>query len=710
MSTVPLMFEPDAAQMRRHLEHLFGGWLDGCHEGRIELAWTDPGDRRLRHAKSFGTDELDGLVELAVLVNRAKGQNVYIGQALRKPDSSSTERGKDDDFFALTAFYVDIDENVTATATDTYRARGCPPTGVVITGRHPHMRAHMLWRLESPVRDDAACREQNMALAHALGGDPKVVNPGRVLRLGGSIAWPTKDGRITEITEFLEFDDGRATTYFPEQIARAFPPEQAASSANMRVPPARSGVSTLRIGISTVSVETCMAAIRDGDHWHDNMLLLVGHWIGRGWSDTEILTATEPLTLLGYTVGATRRDVAGMIAGGRRKWNKPNPEPEISAAVEDPALEPGFLDHLNLALLPQRRWILGRSLLRGHLSLLVAPAGVGKSTHGIARAVAIATGRDLTNEPVHEPVKAWIYNTEDDLDELKRRLGAVLQHGCVPFPEISGRIALNCGSDRPLLFAKLDRHDQVIPQPDVGACIAAIRKHDIGLFVVDPFVETHEVNENSNEQIKTVAALFREIARAANCAVLLVHHTAKPPQGVSDGHAGNMNTARGASALVGVARVVQTLFSMSRTDAEQLGVEEEDRHLYLRLDDAKANLSLMSGSATWYRRESITIANGDEVGVLVSHDFLPAAVRPDITPNQTRQIFEEVERRWAQAEPFSASGNSHRCIVTYLIQQGLKKSVARRVLAAWLINQMLRSEIFNSKSKAKGLRVVKWPG
>ena len=83
-------------------------------------------------------------------------------------------------------------------------------------------------------------------------------------------------------------------------------------------------------------------------------------------------------------------------------------------------------------MLPRRRWLLGRSLLRGHMTLLVAPAGVGKSTHGIARAVAVATGRDITGEPVHEQVKTWVYNIEDDTDELKRRLGAVLQHSVDP--------------------------------------------------------------------------------------------------------------------------------------------------------------------------------------------------------------------------------------------------------------------------------------
>ena len=165
--------------------------------------------------------------------------------------------------------------------------------------------------------------------------------------------------------------------------------------------------------------------------------------------------------------------------------------------------------------------------------------------------------------------------------------------------------------------------------PDVDACIEHIRTHGIGLFIVDPFIETHEVNENSNEQIKAVAAMFREIARRGDCAVMLVHHTAKPPQGTSDGHAGNLNTARGASALTGVARVVQTLFSMSPRDAEHYGVKDEDRRLYVRLDDAKANLGLISGEASWYRRVSVTIANGDEVGVLAPEDLQPAEAEAD---------------------------------------------------------------------------------
>jgi AAA domain len=316
----------------------------------------------------------------------------------------------------------------------------------------------------------------------------------------------------------------------------------------------------------------------------------------------------------------------------------------------------------------------------GNLTLKIAPPGVGKSTLGIEQAVAIVTGRPITGQEVHEQTKVWIYNNEDDAEELKRRLAAVLQHWDIPLDEVRGRLALNSGADRPLLVAKVDRAGAVIRMPDVDACIEHIRAHQIGAFIVDPFVETHEVTENSNEQIKAVAVMFREIARAGNCAVMLVHHTAKPPQGSSDGHAGNLNTSRGASALAGVARIVQTLFSMSARDAEQHGVDEDERHLFVRLDDAKANLGLISGRASWFRRVGVTIANGDEVGVLVPDELqqveksarfdefhrtiiaclLARVLEPEITLNAAAKLlaWSEDERFWKYRETDSKS--THR--------------------------------------------------
>jgi hypothetical protein len=623
-ATIQPMIGPDPEQMLRHLEHLFGGDLDGCHDGKIELAWCDGKDGRLRHAAIFGTDEIDELIERAIRENRLPGQNVYIGQALRKPDIAPFGRCTDADFFALSAFYVDLDDDVLGIARERYRQAGCPPTAVVVTGRQPHTRAQLLWRLEIPERDAELCRRQNLALADALGGDRTVVNPSRVLRLGGSIAWPAKPGRVLERTEFHLFHDNRPKVYLPGQLAKAFPPQPAAparadAEAADRTEPTTVPKPDLKIGseFDGVSVEDCLTAIRAGNHWHDNLVRLTGHWIARGWSDAEILTAAEALTLKGYRVEQTRHDMAKMITGGRAKWNIPNPEHTVDNERPPRPLAPNVLEEFNVAMLPRRRWLLGRSLLRRKLTVKVAATGVGKSTLSIARAVAVATGRAITGEEVHERCKVWVYNNEDDDEDLKRQLAAVLQHWDIAFAEVKGQLAVNSGTDRPLLVARTDRNGTVVRLPDVDACIRHLRERDYGLFVVDPFIETHESDENSNKEIRAVGGLFRDIARQAECAVLLVHHTGKPPQGASDGHAGNVNTARGASALVGVARVVQTLFSMSPKDGERYRVADEDRRLFVRLDDAKVNPALINGEPRWFRRTGVVIANGDEVGVLI---------------------------------------------------------------------------------------------
>ena len=103
---------PNAAAMRQHLEHLFGGYLDGCHDGLIELAWTDTqpdktGRYPLRHAAMFGTDQIEELVAEAVRRNSQPMCNLYIGAALRKPDTPCGKRARDEHVLALTAAYVD---------------------------------------------------------------------------------------------------------------------------------------------------------------------------------------------------------------------------------------------------------------------------------------------------------------------------------------------------------------------------------------------------------------------------------------------------------------------------------------------------------------------------------------------------------------------------------------------------------------------------
>ena len=69
--------QPDPTVMQQFLDHLFGD----ATEGRVELAWTDAGDGKLRHARTFSLENLEELVEEAAKENTVEGQNVHFAGA-----------------------------------------------------------------------------------------------------------------------------------------------------------------------------------------------------------------------------------------------------------------------------------------------------------------------------------------------------------------------------------------------------------------------------------------------------------------------------------------------------------------------------------------------------------------------------------------------------------------------------------------------------
>lgn len=341
--------------------------------------------------------------------------------------------------------------------------------------------------------------------------------------------------------------------------------------------------------------------------------LLLGPWNERcqpPWPPDEMQKKVENAAT--FKTGATGKDDAAVEFAAV----------PIPANENQQGITPLPAQSFTPGTLPKRRWILGHTAIRGKLTLLIAPPGAGKSTYTIAAAVAVATGNNITGEPVHEQTGAWLINNEDDLEEMRRRLSATLVHTGMTLAQVP-RLYMNSGETHRLVVARRTGQGDAKTlrrSQDVEAIIEHIKRLGIGLLIVDPFAETHEADENDNVQVREVAALYREIAQRADCAVILVHHTRKQPAGSSEGHAGNMDSGRGASSLAGVARVIQTLYGMSDKDAKRYGVPERERHLYVRLDDAKANLALLTHQPRWFRRVPVALpidgGETESVGVL----------------------------------------------------------------------------------------------
>lgn len=213
------LFQPNQEAMMEMVNHLFGDVPAAYGDGLVELSWRDVATGKLKNGRLYTLDQLEDLVAEAARLNATQGVNVYVGAALRHPDTPPFGRASDEDFLALTAYYVDLDEpGVAKTAKNVYGR--LKPTFVGKTGGTPDSRAQLWWKLEEPITDPERSRAVLSGLATALRGDPTVCNPGRIMRLIGSIAWPVKDGRIIERTEIIRLNTPGATEYMAETIER----------------------------------------------------------------------------------------------------------------------------------------------------------------------------------------------------------------------------------------------------------------------------------------------------------------------------------------------------------------------------------------------------------------------------------------------------------------------------------------------------------
>ena len=261
------------------------------------------------------------------------------------------------------------------------------------------------------------------------------------------------------------------------------------------------------------------------------------------------------------------------------------------------------------ATIPRREWVLERHLIRKFISVTAAPGGVGKSSLVLTDGLAMATGRNLIGHQPHGQFKVLIWNGEDPLEEMQRRIMATCMQYDISQEDIEGRLFVNSGRDDPIIVAEQKRDGVTIAVPVVEAIKATIRENGIDVVQIDPFVSCHAVNENDNGAIDRVAKLWGKIADETGCAIELVHHTRK-----TGGNETVMEDMRGAVALLSAARSGRILNIMSGEEAERAGVEQ--RRLYFRVDNGKANLAPPpTDRSSWFKMASVDLGNGTPLTV-----------------------------------------------------------------------------------------------
>jgi hypothetical protein len=365
--------------------------------------------------------------------------------------------------------------------------------------------------------------------------------------------------------------------------------------------------------------------------------------------------------------------------------------------------------------IPTREWGIPGLLMRRHVTVLVAPPGSGKSLLTIQVGLACAVQMEWAGWRPRRKFRVLFINSEDDKSEMERRHFAAAVTMKIDQGALREQVTVVSETTDGIVIAKYDnKQHSLVRTPLLESLVATIIAEQIDIVFVDPFAETFDGDENSNNELKWAAVLWREVARRTGAAVCLVHHTKK----YASGMAGDMDAARGAGALVGIARVVATVFTMTMDEAQTMGVPEEDRIRYIRYDDAKANQYLITRQARWFRKDTFTLNNAteedpaDQVGVLVP--WKPAGLWEGIAQVQIDQLFAVIDRGMFDAkgqslgEYYTLANNQkdsdkvNRWVGLLVTRTfGIDDERAKKMLAAWAKDEGLVPFRYRSRETRK---------
>jgi hypothetical protein len=538
--------EPNTDDMARHLELLFGNARE-YEDGLIEIA-VNTGKGWL--GQLFGTDEIHEAVKFAATRN-AQRCNVYVGVALRDPDVPMFGRCDDNDHYATTTVGGDLD-TAEASAAAPARTRALPPSFIVCTGQHPHTRLQPFWTLSEAVTDPDQHRALFGGIADSLDGDRAVTNPSRVMRLAGSIAWPTKPGRVPELTSLVPLKY-EPRSYTAEEIARAYPASDKvhAIATHKNDPIERVGSGALGLGAEQIT---------DGReaYMRDTILAVLIQWVGENGAvpePQELFDAAWPqysakadLTRPGRGQDEMRRKVTstlrrferGQLRGlpdmdavvaryadkqkaERKVEKKPLDLPRQEAASADTSRFQWLTSSTSLTPVLNGNWLIKHVLPAEGLGVIFGRPGSGKTFSVMDIAMHVAAGITWRGKKVRAAAVSYVSPEAGRLG-VNRVIGWSRHHG-IAWPEgfrLSPAAINLCSSAE-----------------DAELLIADIKQNQPGcrLVVIDTLNRAMAGgDENSGEDMGRFVALCDHIAKQLGAFVLVVHHSGKDAAKGSRGH------------------------------------------------------------------------------------------------------------------------------------------------------------------------------
>jgi hypothetical protein len=165
----------------------------------------------------------------------------------------------------------------------------------------------------------------------------------------------------------------------------------------------------------------------------------------------------------------------------------------------------------------------------GHVTLLAAHGGTGKSMVALMLAVAVALGLPLFGIPTRRGIVAF-YSGEDGAGLLRHRLRLVCKCMGVNIEDLTGRLfILDATDDDPTLFVEVSaagRREGV-----TTATFASLREfiaaHQVSMLVVDNASDAFDASEIDRARVRGFMRSLARIARERDAGVLLLAHVDK---------------------------------------------------------------------------------------------------------------------------------------------------------------------------------------
>lgn len=704
--------KPDLAAIRADLEYMTARWGELPERAMFEVRAFKEGSQP--QTFKYAVDWMEDAIGVISDLNQ-RGYNLY---AVRNPIRDTTAgSAKDTDIIAAFFLWADCDDP--AAAGNVLRFDGPKWSAAVTTGTTPSTRAHVYWSLQDPCYDLAQWREMQSAIAAHFGSDASVINPSRIMRIGGTVSWPfakkRERGYVSELTTLrTEYADARPAVTL-DQMRRVFAASIPATRPLQQTTGTPGALFQIDTGgspqTSEGEVRELLSFITPDCGYQDWLSVLMGLHDKFNGSDLGLSLADE------WSAGGTKY-VAGEVAakwksfdvGGGSSFgsvaelakqngadlsaiarqHKPAPSTQFRdlSDAEIAAIPPLMFkpwQAKDLSAIPVPEFLYSDFYARKYTSVTLAAPKVGKSMLGLAEALDMATGRGFLTGVPRDPLVVVYYNAEDDQDVMDARIAALLTHYRIPQSEIEGRFYPVSGVEAED-FYMMSGDTPTINEPLFVGLEKFCDQAKADVLIFDPLQDLTRSPE-SNEAFRLLGQRLRRMTNKCGVALGLIHHTRK----VAPGMTPSIDDMRGGSALRGTARFNRILISMTEDEAAKAGLPNH-RH-FLRIGDMESNLAPPSSEVNqWFQKVSVRTPNGHSVGAVERWEW------PDAFDGVTRQDAARVRAIFASAaEPPRADIRSAKWAGVLIADTlGIDltttsgKAKVKVLLEKWLASDVLR--------------------